>query len=74
MMGQTRQISDNLNEHEEQDRHVAGYSDEPKKELYLPSSVHGSPRHMAALAKNALVLVSKFGCPHLFITLTCNPK
>ena len=51
MMGQARQISDDLNEHEEQDRHAAGYSDEPKKESYLPSSVHGSPRHMAALAK-----------------------
>jgi hypothetical protein len=51
MMGQARQISDDLNEHEEQDRHAAGYSDEPKKETYLPSSIHGSPRHMAALAK-----------------------
>jgi len=29
---------------------------------------------MAAAAKNALVLVSQFGCPYLFITLTCNPK
>ncbi len=60
MMGQARQISDDLNEHEEQDRHAAGYSDEPKKETYLPSSIHGSPLHMAALAKNALVLVSEF--------------
>ncbi len=73
-MGQTRQISNNLTEHEEQDRHAAGYIDEPKNELYLPSSVHGSPHHMTASAKNALVLVSKFGCPHVFITLTCNPK
>ncbi len=30
MMGQTRQISDDLTEHEEQDRHAAGYIDEPK--------------------------------------------
>jgi hypothetical protein len=29
---------------------------------------------MAALAKNALVLVSEWGCPHIFLTLTCNPK
>jgi hypothetical protein len=29
MMGQTRQISDNLTEHEEQDRRAAGYIDEP---------------------------------------------
>ncbi len=68
-MGQTRQISNNLTEHEEQDRHAAGYIDEPKNELYLPSSVHGSPRHMTALAKNALILVPEFGCPHEFITL-----
>ncbi len=74
MMGQTRQISNNLSKHEELDRHAAGYIDEPKNESYLPSSVHGSPRHMTALAKNAMVLVSEFGCLHVFITLTCNSK
>jgi len=74
MMGQSRQTSDALTEHEEQDRRAAGCIDEPKNESYLPSSVHGSPRHMAALAKNALILVSEFGCPHIFLTVTCNPK
>jgi hypothetical protein len=29
---------------------------------------------MTALTKNALALVSEFGCLHVFITLTCNPK
>ncbi len=47
-MGQMRQTSDDLTEHEEQDRRGAGYIDESKNESYLPSSVHGSPRHMAA--------------------------
>jgi hypothetical protein len=47
LMGQMRQTSDDLTEHEEQDRRAAGYIDEPKNESYLPSSVHGSPRHMA---------------------------
>jgi hypothetical protein len=74
MMGQMRQTSDDLTEHEEQNRRAAGYIDDPKNESYLPSSVHGSPRHTAALAKNALILVSEFGCPHIFLTLTCNPK
>jgi hypothetical protein len=74
MMGQTRQTSDNLTKHEDQDRRATGYIDEPKNESYLSSSVHGSPRHMTALAKNALVLVFEFGCLHVFITLTCNPK
>ncbi len=74
LMGQMRQTSDDLTEHEEQDRRAAGYIDEPKNESYLPSSVHGSTRHMAALAKNALILVLEFGCPHVFLTLICNPK
>jgi hypothetical protein len=29
---------------------------------------------MSALAQNALVLVSKYGPPHVFLTLTCNPE
>ncbi len=74
MMGQTTQTTDNLTKQEEQDRRATGYIDEPKNESYLPSSVHGSPRHMTALAKNALVLVSEFGCLNVFLTLTCNPK
>ncbi len=74
VMGQHRQTPDILMEHEEQDRHAAGYIDKPEDESYLPSSVHGSPRHMTALARNALILVSEFGFPHVFITLTCNPK
>jgi uncharacterized protein YacL (UPF0231 family) len=73
-MGQDRQTSTTLTEHEGQDRLAAGYLDESNNESYLPSSVHGSPRHMTALARNALILVSEFGCPHVFITLTCNPK
>ncbi len=74
MMGQTRQTSNTLTNYEEQDRHAAENIDEPKNESYLPSSAHGLPCHMTALAKNALVLVSEFGCPHIFLTLTCNPK
>jgi hypothetical protein len=46
MMGQIRQTSDNLTEHEEQDRRATGYIGEPKNESYLPSSVHGSPHHI----------------------------
>jgi hypothetical protein len=40
---------------------------------YLPSSFHGSPKHLKSLAQNALTVVSEFGKPDLFITLTCNP-
>jgi hypothetical protein len=36
--------------------------------------VYRSQRHLSALAKNALVLVSEYGCLHVFLTLTCNPE
>ncbi len=77
MMGQTRQtrntysVEDDLDEEE---RCAAGCIDEPRKESYLPDSVHGFQCHLSALAKNALVLVSEYGCPHVFSTLTCNPE
>ena len=77
MMSRPRQrrntfsVEDDL---EEEERRGAGYIDEPKKESYLPDSVHGSQRHLSALAKNALVLVSEYGCLHVFLTLTCNPE
>jgi hypothetical protein len=75
MMGHPRQsrktysVVDDLDEDE---RHGAGYIDEPRKESYLPDGVHGSQCHLSALAKNALVLVSEYGCPHEFLMLTCN--
>ncbi len=78
MMGQPRQrrntysVDDDL---EVEERHGARYIDEPKRESYLPDSVHGSQRQLSAfLAKNELVLVSEYGCPHVFLTLTCNPE
>ena len=76
MMGHNQTRPGNLTEQEEDERREAGCYGEGDQgnESYLPGSVHGSPRHMASLARNALVLVSEFGCPHVFITLTCNPK
>jgi len=76
MMGQKRVKKVAALSHEIDELNDAGFSnpDINKKESYLPDSTHGSPRHMAALAKNALVLVSEWGCPHIFLTLTCNPK
>ena len=46
-------------------------SDESK--TFLSQSFHGSKRHLLSLAQNALCLVSEYGRPTLFITLTCNP-
>jgi hypothetical protein len=77
MMGQSRQrrntysVEDDLDEEE---RCGARYIDEPKRESYLPDSVYGPQCHLSVLAKNALVLVSEYGCPHVFLTLTCNPE
>jgi len=45
----------------------------PEERTFLSQSMHGSRRHLRSLAKNALALVSEYGRPSLFITLTCNP-
>ena len=42
------------------------------KEIFLPSSFHGSPRHRKKLALNALSVVTEKGKPTMFITGTCN--
>ncbi len=72
MMCQPRQtrnaysVEDDLDKEE---RCGAGYIDEPRRESYLPDSVHGSQRNLSALAKNALVLFSEYGCSHVFLNL-----
>jgi hypothetical protein len=62
---QTRNIYIVEDDLDEEERHGARYIDEPRRESYLPDSVHGSQRHLSALAKNALVLVSEYGCLHV---------
>lgn len=43
------------------------------KRVILPSSFHGSPRHMHQLYQDSMALIRKYGKPDLFITMTCNP-
>jgi len=59
------------------DNETESATDENNKQgekTFLSQSMHGSRRHLRSLAKNALALVSEFGRPSLFITLTCNPN
>jgi len=44
------------------------------KMVILPSTFVGSPRNMLQNYQDAMAIVSKFGKPDLFITMTCNPK
>ena len=53
--------------------HVSEVVDDEEKTTFLPSSFHGSPRHLKQLSNNALSIVSECGEPDVFITLTCNP-
>jgi len=39
---------------------------------FLSQSCHGSRRHLRRLSSNALAIVSEYGRPSIFITLTCN--
>ena len=58
--------------------HVRNQADERNlpagKMVILPSSFNGSPRNMHQNFQDAMALVSKFGRPSLFITMTSNPK
>ncbi|KAL6530201.1 hypothetical protein OROHE_014554 [Orobanche hederae] len=44
------------------------------QKFVLPSSYIGSPRDMRRRYLNALALVSEYGKPDFFITMTCNPN
>jgi len=45
---------------------------ENKDHTFLSQSCHGSRRHLRRLSANALAIVSEYGRPSIFITLTCN--
>ena len=63
--GQQNEQNDNANNIEDQ-------ANTPKKP-FLSQSLHGSRRHLLSLAHKALCLVSEYGRPALFFTLTYNP-
>ena len=42
--------------------------------IILPSSFQGSPRAMHQLYQDAMCIVSHFGKPSAFVTITCNPN
>ncbi|XP_074283443.1 uncharacterized protein LOC141607991 [Silene latifolia] len=42
--------------------------------IFLPSSFTGGPRYMQANYQDAMAICRFYGNPHLFITLTANPK
>ncbi|UYV76887.1 hypothetical protein LAZ67_14002300 [Cordylochernes scorpioides] len=44
------------------------------RQVILPSSFVGSPRHMHEYAQDCMTYVRKYGRPDLFITFTCNPE
>jgi len=42
------------------------------EQTFLGQSFHGSRRHLRSLSANALSIISEYGRPSIFITLTCN--
>lgn len=42
--------------------------------IILPSTLQGSTRNIRERYHDAMAIVTKFGKPDLFITLTCNPN
>ncbi|PIC23966.1 hypothetical protein B9Z55_017476 [Caenorhabditis nigoni] len=55
--------------------HISAEDDGPcGKRIFLPNTFTGSPRHFVSLYQDALAVVSRFGKPDLFLTMTCNPS
>ena len=52
----------------------AGNTLRPGTQVILPSGFAGSPRNMSQYYQDAMAMVSAFGKPDLFITITCNPR
>ena len=44
------------------------------KKIVLPSSFTGGDRYMHQQYLDSIALCQRFGHPHLFITMTCNPN
>lgn len=55
------------------DENVSEVVRDEERSTFLPSSLHGSPRHLKELSNNALSIVSELGPADVFIALTCNP-
>lgn len=43
------------------------------QQVILPSGFLGSPRDMQQRYLDSMTMVQRYGMPHLFITMTCNP-
>lgn len=62
-----RGLADHLNE-------FAGGEVQAGKPIVLPSSFQGSPRNMREKFCDAMSIVTRFGKPDIFLTMTCNPN
>jgi hypothetical protein len=73
MMGNKRSNNRRRNADDNSDRDDSSDDeDDPNRNVFLPSSFHGSPRHRKNLALNALHIVNTIGPTTLFITGTTN--
>ncbi|EGT35548.1 hypothetical protein CAEBREN_00452 [Caenorhabditis brenneri] len=54
--------------------YVAGEENGPIGRIILPASHSGSPRDMVQQYQDAMTVVSRYGKPDFFLTMTCNPK
>ena len=48
--------------------------DEHNPFVVLPSSFTGGDRYMHQKFQDSIALIQKYGKPHFFLTMTCNPK
>ena len=54
--------------------HGSDTNSQQQSRIILPSSFTGGERYMHQQCQDAMAIVHKYGKPHLFITMTCNPN
>ena len=72
--GNDNDENDENDENDDNDDDDDSDNDERDKKVFLSESLHGSRRHLKKKQLNSLALIAEYGKPHMFLTLTCNPK
>jgi hypothetical protein len=70
IFGVSKSVYDSRKKNEDDGDH----GNETSNRTFLSSSFHGSHRHLKKLAQEGLCVISEYGNPTLFITVTCNHK
>ena len=68
------ELDENVNVNEDNDDNDDGPTARDKRKIFISESIHGGRIHLRNVSQNALSVVSEYGCPTCFLTLTTNSE